>query len=183
VTPLEALGVADYLTTRCTPTHLDALTHRLRGEVARLRGLPVEARRARTTFCALLEGGLCTAYGARPLACRGYASRDAQACEVSYHVPEGPGAPLEGRGRHSAGLSQMAFLLGALKAGRAAETYELQSAVLCVLDTPDAAARYASGEPIFAYCLAWSEAEAYRAGMHGIAHMGELLQILPPRTP
>jgi Fe-S-cluster containining protein len=182
VTPLEALGIADVLTATLPPAHLDALTRRLCAEVERLRAIPVEDRRTRTTFCVFLDDGHCTVYGARPLACRGYASRDAQACKAAYTSQYLHDVPLETRGRQSAGLSQMAFLLGALQAGLPAESYELQSAVLCALETPDAASRYARGEPVFAHALPWSQADTYRAGMHGIAHIGQLLQIVPPRT-
>jgi hypothetical protein len=104
--------------------------------------------------CALLtaQGG-CGGYPARPIKCRSWTSFDPGKCEQAFHqnppratVPVHPGVKAVGDGTMT-GLRR-----GPHDAGMDAGGYELNSAVLCALETPDAAARWASGENIFAQC-------------------------------
>ncbi len=54
----------------------------------RLSGLD-EARLLKSKYsCALLENGVCTAYRARPVACRIYLSSNLESCRHFYHKPE-----------------------------------------------------------------------------------------------
>ena len=118
---------------------------------AATRGLDFAARAKRVTPCPLLtEAEDCSAYAARPLACRGAASTDAGACRRGYTELSGEGIPVPPffilqRAGHAIAMR------GAFKrAGLPHISYELNEALTVALSTPDAEARWLAGEDIFA---------------------------------
>ena len=151
VTAVEALAIADLIRDTTSPQEQKAVVVRLRQNAKRYRSSapfgssPVE--------CALLdERGTCTVHPARPLRGRGYYSFSATKCAAfrdgsdEETVPVDPHTSATMRGVQ-AGLS------GAIRnRGRDGDYYELHSAVLCALETPDARARWENSESIFADC-------------------------------
>lgn len=154
VTAPEAIRVAEELRSQLAPGPLHDVRERLAAQSQRVSALTLEARAAARIPCALLgPTGACEIHPFRPLGCRGWTSFSRDACEAAL---------IRGENGHSGELDQATFVAAAaaaegLQAGaRAADTdggaYELHSACLQALQTPDAAARWARGEPIFAAC-------------------------------
>jgi Fe-S-cluster containining protein len=148
VHPAEALYLALHLREGLHADALAALVARLRQRVEARRGWTVEQRRTPQRRCVFLTAdGRCGMYDARPLACRGYTSPSAEACQEDRDpipVHEGVMSATSGV---SYGLAEATAALG-LESAR----YELESAVLCALEVPDATARWLRGERVFAGC-------------------------------
>ena len=81
VTPLEALHLARWLITHRTPEELAAVKARVAAADDATRGKGTDARTLVPRPCPLLADERCSAYEARPFACRGANSADPEACE------------------------------------------------------------------------------------------------------
>jgi Fe-S-cluster containining protein len=148
----EAFRIAAHLRHTRAPAELATLACRLASQ--RQQGLGVHP-------CVFLADGRCSIYGVRPLVCRAYHSLSRARCEAHHHDP---GVDLRGSQDRVAGLLAEAVEDGAVEGLRAlgldADWYELPSAVLRALETPDGARRWASGEAVFRGCdqlSAWQE--------------------------
>ena len=117
----------------------EQVTHRLSAfERARMR-LP----------CALLENNACTAYGARPGACRGMSSVAVKACERAFNGEKSAiPTPMVWSTLHNASLQAMMAALTA--ADLPADSYDLNEAVCLALENPNAEARWLKGDDVFA---------------------------------
>jgi Fe-S-cluster containining protein len=148
VHPAEALYLALHLREGLHADALAALVDRLRQRVEARRGWTVEQRRTHPRRCVFLTAdGRCGMYDGRPLACRGYTSQSAEACQEDRDpIPMHEGV-MSATSGVSYGLVEATAALG-LEAAR----YELESAVLCALEVPDAPARWLRGERVFAGC-------------------------------
>jgi len=86
----ELVHLAAFVIESFTPEALGALKVRLAedpaGHAGPARAGDATPRRA----CALLVEGLCTAHAARPLACRGWNSTDAEPCRIAFEEPDSP---------------------------------------------------------------------------------------------
>jgi Fe-S-cluster containining protein len=148
----EALYIAAYLqATLSTAAQVDLRTN-LQARVGERQGWAVDARHARKRFCVFLgDDRQCGIYPIRPLGCRGYNSMSRSACEEAF-------TGQEDRVQMHAGVRESAagVIYGLILASKDLELewgrYELEAAVLRALDTPDAAARWARGERVFAGC-------------------------------
>lgn len=130
------------------------LVGRLRDVDARTRGLSEVQRVALNQPCAFVAQGVCVVYAVRPLACRGHACHDLQACidaaagrraEVPYSVGHWM----------VRSLIQNAMQSALHRSGLAWSLYELHQALLTALDEPDAESRWLAGEdPLAAAALA-----------------------------
>lgn len=180
VGPLEAFAIADLL--QLLGSHddifFDQVRARLQEESHRfaLEGLDSGPR-----LCALLTShGTCSIYPARPVACRDFGSLSQQACQAHYtqeRLDEGYKIV------HLDALYplRMAAIAGQHLAGQAPplpqtalpQFYEMQSAVLRILETPNALVRYLHGEDIFAGCARHSPTER-------LQQTGDLLQLHVP---
>lgn len=96
------------------------------------------------------DNHLCRVYAARPLHCR-----PLHAAAIAERL----GLEIDGHGPAEANLAQTVqqgvaagLMSGLESAGLDARLYELNSALVTALDTPDAAARWAKGEDVFAGC-------------------------------
>jgi Fe-S-cluster containining protein len=156
ITPLEAIVVAEHLQSHVAAARLAKIRERL-SENARRRAAMTEAERASIRLrCGLLgEDGLCQAYEARPVVCAGVYSLSRSACESAAMSEElaGQQIPLDRPAKAwtmgvSGGLQR-----ALVEAGLDGNLYELNSGVLCALETPDAAARWLAGEDVFACCV------------------------------
>jgi Fe-S-cluster containining protein len=118
---------------------------------ARTRDRVPDAPKVPWSSCPLLDGeGGCTAYRARPLACRAYVSVDVEACRTSHPFP-GNGQVMEPRGYTSLKDHFRIILLTAMRAnGLPLVFYEMNAAVTAALRIENAEKRWLRGEPIFA---------------------------------
>jgi len=155
VTPLEALVIAEYVRGSVDAERLALVCLRLARTAKARRAGAIEQSRPVRAACALLgSDGLCTVYAVRPLACAGFFSLSREACDAAYEYPEAaaPVVPIDRPARAwtmgvSGGLQH-----ALVEAGVDGNLYELNSAVLCALETPHAADRWLSCEDIFADC-------------------------------
>jgi Fe-S-cluster containining protein len=156
VTPLEALLVAEHLHEHVSAPRLVNIRARLRANAARRAAMTAEERSSTRLRCGLLsDEGLCQAYAARPLVCAGVFSLSRDACESAASNPElaAQKVPLDRPAKAwtmgvSGGLQR-----ALVDAGLDGNLYELNSVVLCAVETPDVAARWLRGEDVFADCV------------------------------
>jgi Fe-S-cluster containining protein len=145
---LEALRLADHLTATLPPPRLDEVRDRVIATARRVARLDADARAEAAVPCALLEDDRCSAYEARPLACRGCNAADPDACEASLSDGEVTNvvyAPQSALYRYAGrALVRALDTLGAPEG-----LLELHAALAVALSTPDATARWLGGEPIF----------------------------------
>lgn len=101
--------------------------------------------------CPLLdEGGACTAYAARPIACRAHVSVNVEDCKTSHPYP-GNGQVMEPKGYTGIKDHCRVILLAAMRArGLPLRFYEMNAAVTIIRATAQAEARWLDGEDIFA---------------------------------
>jgi Fe-S-cluster containining protein len=148
VQPPEALYMALHLRERLKADELAAFVDRLRHRVDARRGWTIEQRRTHPCRCVFLKAdGHCGIYDGRPLACRGYTSQSAEACQEDRDPIPVHGGVMYATSGISYGLVEATEALG-LESAR----YELESAVLCALEVPDATERWLRGERVFAGC-------------------------------
>lgn len=148
----EAILLADFL--RTLEPHV----------LARLMGRVSEAaQRHRTQSgrevwlaqapCALLdEDGGCIAYPVRPFVCRTFQSHDASLCERAHANPASSdgGVIVTDAVRTTAyGAARRSVVEAADKRGLDTRLLEMTHALHIALTVPDAAARWAAGEPVF----------------------------------
>jgi hypothetical protein len=116
---------------------------------AATRGLTLEEITGRCLPCVLLDGGACIAYDARPITCRQFLSRSAEACAASLE-----GKPVDIptlKGAVNAGVLCRGLLLAAGRAAGLADTcYELSGALAIALAEPDAERRWLLRKNVFA---------------------------------
>jgi Fe-S-cluster containining protein len=139
VTLPEIVALARWLVEHLEEPARAALRRVLAARNEQLLGLDGRAHWARKVRCALLdEQGRCSAYEARPLACRRGHSTRVEACLDAFHhgstelIPENPSVAANAR------LLTVGYFEGFAAAGRALGTVELHAGLLLSLDDPDA---------------------------------------------
>jgi hypothetical protein len=150
VSPPEIFRLAAFIRERFTPEQLAALRARLAALDNVTRGMSVQERAESRLPCALLVEDRCSAHPARPLACMGWNSLDAQECRnhlegntltpIPYFTPQCD--VIDG--------AQAGLWKGLDETRHRPELLELTAALRIALDTPNAPTRWAGGEPIFA---------------------------------
>ncbi len=152
--PTEALWIAERLRATRSEAELQSLRARLRDVSARVSHMTIEQRSAARVPCALLgSAGECTIHPFRPLGCRGWTSFSREACDAALHS----GIPGHETERDRVAMIAAAGVTEGLEHALRdltldASQYELHSAVLRALETPNAADRYSADEPVFADC-------------------------------
>lgn len=102
--------------------------------------------------CPLLVEGNCGVYENRPMGCRQFVSTSMEGCRSAAKSGNGnlPFVPAAA----NAGVIVRSLLLGAAASlGLPVDTYELSSALVVALETPDAEARWLAGEDVLAKAL------------------------------
>ena len=117
----------------------DAATH----------GRSIAERFAAPWLCPLVEDGACGVYPVRPTSCRSLASFDADLCARSFGANSGEGLPAPAAPMHLRSAYQASLRAALTLAGLPAVAYELNAGLNRVLNTPDAEARWLSGEDVF----------------------------------
>lgn len=116
---------------------------------ARVRGLSELQRVQLGQPCAFVAQGVCVIYAVRPLACRGHASHDAQACAraAAGHLDQLPYSIGHQRMRS---LVQNALQSALREAGLAWGLYEFHQALRLALEHKDALAAWLQGVDVMA---------------------------------
>ncbi len=144
VTAPEVFLLVRYLRAHADPER-DA---RVESTARALRGIDGRAHHRARIRCALLDpDDACTAYAARPLACRRAHSTDASVCAAVHADPTlDVRVPAAQSLQFNASALVLGWLEGCAHAGRAPHHYELNAALHLALSDPDAEARYVAGE-------------------------------------
>ena len=83
----EIAHLAEFIEQTFTSAAREAFDRRLDAQCVTLHGKTPFERLTSSTACALLVDGQCSAYEARPLACRGWNSADVAPCLVALEMP------------------------------------------------------------------------------------------------
>jgi hypothetical protein len=150
VTAPEALLLARFISVNAqafAERNVDLIA-RITAIDAAVGSLTEAERMAAGRSCAMLEAGFCLAYKLRPLACRGHASFDAEACAKAT-AGQNVDVPVSAEHIVLRGLVQSAMMAAMQEAGLASGLYELNGAVALALTTPDAPRLWARrGDPL-----------------------------------
>ncbi|MET0794969.1 MAG: YkgJ family cysteine cluster protein [Polyangiaceae bacterium] len=154
LTAPEIFALVEYLE-RAVP---EATRERIKARAAELSQDPrifsADAKVEARIPCAMLsEQGACLVYPARPLACRGYNSLDAESCRRSLDDDLELVEWNEPLVRDSAAVA-LGLLAGIEDAGLPAQLLELTSGLDIALREPNAMRRWLGGEAVFAAALA-----------------------------
>lgn len=148
----EIFRLVDFLRESLTGERLQSVVERLRGLDRETRGMTATTRDKLRLPCAFLVDSRCSVYPARPLACMGFTSFDAKACERAQRFGFDKVEVVQEKGRMiffretGRGISDA---LSALSPRVDSRPLELTAAVLTCLDTPDSEDRWLAGDPIF----------------------------------
>ena len=122
---------------------------RVIGAEAVTHGQDLDRRMATRDPCALLNADACGVYAKRPIPCRAYNSRSAEACRIFYEGGPDDIPALE-TPKALRAVVQQAMFVALRNLGLADISYELNHAVVVALTTENAEARWLAGEDIFA---------------------------------
>jgi hypothetical protein len=122
-----------------------SLARRIADTAQAVGSLDEFARMAAKRDCPLIERDLCLAYRLRPLACRGHAALDKQAC-ISAAEGEGDEAPVSTPHLVVRSLVQNAMMNSLRQAGLAWGLYEITKALEIASRTPAAIEAWIEGE-------------------------------------
>lgn len=151
IRPHEAFVLAQHVRARLADAVRRRVLDRLAHNLARVRFLSAAQHNAARVECALLDDGLCTAYEARPAACRKYYSLRQATCRDVHDDPAAPrSGPLEDEHVRLAGNAvALGHAQGWADAGYDAEPYELHFALHHALRGSQAERRYRDGKRAF----------------------------------
>jgi Fe-S-cluster containining protein len=144
----EVLLIERYLrSSEFSKTKLN-LVKRLKKANQATGGLDEEQRVCLRHRCPFIEQGACTIYPVRPLACRGHACYDRQACVQAArglikHIP------ISEPHRTFRSLIQNALLSALRDAGYAWGIYELNHALTIAIDDETCQSRWVAGQDVF----------------------------------
>lgn len=145
----EVFAIADYLRHTLPAEELQGLRARLADLAPRARQASSAARQRLRIRCPLLVDNRCSVYPVRPIACRGWNSTDARACEISYDSLYVKGVPFSVTMRDLIVAIREGLSLGAKDAGLQGDKLELISALHVALETPEIETRWLAGERVF----------------------------------
>lgn len=113
-----------------------------------LSGLLGSGRWSGMRACTFLSDMSCSIYEARPFSCRGFVSRDVNACRI-FEV-SGKAVPMPNQYVDILNACRMILVAAIRLAGLKDQTFELNAAVTAALATDNAETRWLRGEPVFA---------------------------------
>ena len=146
----EVLQIAEDLRSTLDAEELAALRGRIAAHRAAMSGAGVAERRGIRAACPLLVEDRCSVYPIRPMSCRGWNSLDVGGCEADHLDPSrGICVPIYMPQHQVNACVQEGMVAGLRRAGLEHERVELVAALEIALETPDAAARWLAGEPVF----------------------------------
>jgi Fe-S-cluster containining protein len=174
----EAVAIAEFLR-GLAPEELAATRAQMAEEAGYAQTLDADTRWREQVPCAFLDdaSGQCVIYDVRPLTCRAHTSLSLAQCEAAARDPERL-TPID---KHAAplaifGLAKSALTVACAEANLDARSFELTNAVAIALNEPNAAERWASGEPVFDAAVTPSDAVDAELSLRQLARDG----LLPP---
>jgi Fe-S-cluster containining protein len=154
LTAPEIFAVVEYLENGVSEQVRERIAGRARELSQDPRIFSSEAKVEARIRCAMLsDDGACLVYPARPLACRGYNSLDAESCRRSLDDDLEIVECNEPLARDSAAVA-LGLLAGIEDAELPAELFELTSGLHLALSEPNALERWLAGEAVFRAALA-----------------------------
>jgi Fe-S-cluster containining protein len=152
VTVPEAIAIAAQIKDLADETVKAGVMDRLQAQAAFVSQHGAAAAWAPRLACPLLDeaAGTCIVYDSRPLKCRAWASFDAEACKRSTQAggnndPSIPLDPAQGLVNEAVQIGQVQALTASGLDGR---KYELVTAVLTAIQTPEAIVQWTAGSTI-----------------------------------
>jgi Fe-S-cluster containining protein len=148
----EAIRIAEFLRGMEDTAARDEMLAKLRDLDSTTRGISADARDKLRLACAFLKDGRCAIYSVRPLVCAEYTSFDVEDCIKAFHASFANTTIRCDKARWLAykavreGLNE--GLAGALPKSDMA-LLELTAAVADALSSPEAAAEWRAGGPVF----------------------------------
>jgi Fe-S-cluster containining protein len=144
VRAVEVFAILDHLDAGFTPERRAQVLAAARANAAALQGLDDVGRMALNVRCPFLADGTCSIYPVRPQTCRNYHATDAAGCRSSWENPHdldidpefAPGVYQVG-GAHVEAFGEVLR-----EAGFDADAYELNAALVCAAEDPDARERF-----------------------------------------
>jgi hypothetical protein len=151
VSAAEVLLLADTLRKDLSAEALDETRRRLKELDGVAKGMSYRERCRARLPCALLVDGRCSAYGARPMACRGWNSLDALKCEQSYRQGFHKSCLVTNNWvqRDVCATISAGHREGLAESGLRGDMLELTAALHVALEDDRAAERWLAGERIF----------------------------------
>ncbi len=158
IAPPETFAIARYLQEHYSADTLQEMRRRMDRNAELASSITREEYIARLVPCALLtDDGHCLVHPVRPLACAGFLSTSRQKCEAEFNrEPNRDAIPTDEFAAAAALCVAIGLRDGCKKARLDGTSFELHHALRRVLDTPDAAERWARGADVFAGCLTWA---------------------------
>jgi Fe-S-cluster containining protein len=144
----EILNIARFIRTFSDPVSSDLVRKIIAGDRA-TRNLDQFQRMKSSLVCPLIENDLCLAYSARPLACRGHASYDEEACRDALNGGSSE-VPVSALHLTMRSLVQNAMQAALRDAGLAWGSYELNQALRLALCGETCEASWVAGIDVFA---------------------------------
>jgi Fe-S-cluster containining protein len=152
VQPYEAFHLASWLRKRLDPPRLAAVIAKLRANVRKTAQLGEEARKRTNLACALLgDDGRCSAYEARPAACRRCHSTSLEPCEAFHADPSRDDieSGMHPAVSHNADVIMTQARHAARAAGLDDASVDMNVALLEALENPKAFKRWKDGKKPF----------------------------------
>ena len=151
IRPHEAFVLARHVQEKFDPARRERALARIAGNLERIAPLTPEQHVRAGIPCALLEDGACSAYEARPAACRKYYSVSVKTCRDAFGDTAAPlTGELEDEDLRLAGNAvTLGYAKGIEDAGYDIELRELHYALRKALTDPKAQARYRRGKRAF----------------------------------
>lgn len=151
ISPVEAFTLAEHIRGLKDAAARDAVLQRLRANKAAIDKLSIEQHIATNVRCAFLgDDDRCTAYEARPGACRKHHSADVRPCRETFDDPSNPAQnPQVPDILASADVFLAATFRASHEHGMDMQMYEMTAAVLEAYENPAALRRFRSGKVSF----------------------------------
>jgi Fe-S-cluster containining protein len=147
----EILNIARQI--RNFPEHVSwELTQRIAAADQTTRRLDQQQRMASSLICPLIQNDLCMVYSARPLACRGHASYDEEACRDALKGGASE-VPISALHLSVRSLVQNAMQSALRDAGLAWGNYELNQALQIALRDETCEHAWMAGVDVFAHSM------------------------------
>jgi len=136
---IEAFNIVAFIKKNFSKEHIKQIRMELEANRSLLSTLDDEQRMQKNVKCPFLADGSCSIYSARPQTCRNYHATDSAGCKQSFEQPENMDiAPEYAPITFQTGAAQVDAFAKAIKdAGYPTDVYELNSAVIAVLDDSD----------------------------------------------
>ncbi len=122
------------------------------------KGLDSDARLERRLACPMLASDLCSIYGVRPIACRGFFSLSLEACQAVF-AGHGENIPAWRLAMVLRGMHDRCMAAAIKGAGLSHRSIEMTQALTTAFAAPDAQARWLAGEDVFAAAMAEPDPE------------------------